>query len=340
MLLRRGSSLFHRIALGCLLTSSTFIAAAEPVVIAHRGASGYLPEHTIPAKVMAHALGADFLEQDCVLTKDDIPIVLHDIHLDRVTDVAERFPTRKREDGRYYAIDFTWNEIRTLSVTERLNEKGEAVFPKRFPVRTGVFHIPSLDEELTVIAGLNRSTGRTAGVYPEIKQPAFHRKEGRDISRIVLDVLTKHGYRTKSDPCYVQCFDRAETRRIREELGCQLCLTQLLEGDQWKAATANVEVLRKELADIAEYANGIGPSLPHVLTRDAAGKTTVSPLFALAKEHNLTIHSFTLRFDDVPKEADNWEDLHRVLVQAGIDGAFCDFPDKSKLLFRQFAREE
>src|SRR5215207_7930387 len=80
---------------------------ATPLVIAHRGASGYLPEHTIAAKAYAHALGADYLEQDLVLSKDNVPIVLHDIYVDTVTDVAKRFPDRKRADSRYYALDFT-----------------------------------------------------------------------------------------------------------------------------------------------------------------------------------------------------------------------------------------
>src|ERR1700742_3652085 len=85
----------------------------RPVVIAHRGASAYLPEHTLPAKALAFGMGADYLEQDVVLTKDHVPIVLHDIQLDEVTDVAAKFPGRARDDGRYYAIDFSLDEIRT-----------------------------------------------------------------------------------------------------------------------------------------------------------------------------------------------------------------------------------
>ena len=96
---------------------------SRPIVIAHRGASGYLPEHTLAAKAVAHAQGADFIEQDVVLTRDDQPIVLHDVHLDTVTDVAQVFPGRKRGDGRYYAIDFTLEEIQRLRVTERVDHQ-------------------------------------------------------------------------------------------------------------------------------------------------------------------------------------------------------------------------
>lgn len=99
---------------GMILSSSALCfsaTAADKMVIAHCGASGYLPEHTLPAKAMAYAQGADYLEQDLVMTKDDRLVVLHDHYLDRVTDVAQRFPQRARKDGRFYAIDFTWTRL-------------------------------------------------------------------------------------------------------------------------------------------------------------------------------------------------------------------------------------
>ena len=101
---------------------------AQKIVIAHQGASGYLPEHTLEAKAMAYAQGAHYIEQDLVMTRDDELIVLHDITLDRTTDVDEKFPDRARSDGRYYAIDFTLEEIRTLSATEGFRiENGEKI---------------------------------------------------------------------------------------------------------------------------------------------------------------------------------------------------------------------
>src|ERR1043165_1359827 len=96
---------------------------ASPIVIAHRGASGYLPEHTLAAKALAYGLGADYLEQDIVLSKDDVPVVLHDIYLDTVTDWSRRFPERKRSDGRFYALDLSLAELKQLRVTERFNAK-------------------------------------------------------------------------------------------------------------------------------------------------------------------------------------------------------------------------
>ena len=133
--------------LGLLLLVAGVGVAAEsrPLVIAHRGASGYLPEHTLVANAYAHALGADFLEQDLVLTKDDVPVVLHDIYLDTVTDVAMRCPERKRADGRVYALDLTLVELKQLRVTERFNAKtGAPVFAGRFPAGLAEFRVSTL----------------------------------------------------------------------------------------------------------------------------------------------------------------------------------------------------
>ncbi|MEE8539261.1 MAG: glycerophosphodiester phosphodiesterase, partial [Woeseiaceae bacterium] len=173
----------------------------RPLIIAHRGASGYLPEHTLEAKALAYGMGADYLEQDVVVSRDDQLIVLHDIHLDRVTDVAERFPDRHRADGRFYVRDFDLDEIQSLRVWERLNSKGDAVeFPNRYPARSGNFRIASFEEELEFIAGLNRSSGRSVGIYPEIKRPAWHQADGVDMSPKLLEILDRFGYRESSDP--------------------------------------------------------------------------------------------------------------------------------------------
>ncbi|GAL25385.1 glycerophosphoryl diester phosphodiesterase [Vibrio variabilis] len=128
-------------------------AMAKPLVIAHRGASGYLPEHTLEAKALAYAMKPDYIEQDVVMTKDDRLVVLHDHYLDRVTDVASRFPDRAREDGRFYAIDFTLAEIKTLRVTEgfKLDEQGNKVagYPERFPMWKSDFTVQRWKKRLS-----------------------------------------------------------------------------------------------------------------------------------------------------------------------------------------------
>ena len=137
------------------LSLPTARKSGKQLVIAHRGASGYLPEHTHEAKVASFIMGADYLEQDVVLTKDFVPIVSHDIHLDEVTNVAQVFPERKRADGRYYAIDFTFDEIKQLEVSERFHfdNNQNAYFPLRFPLWKSHFSISSLQEEIELIQG-------------------------------------------------------------------------------------------------------------------------------------------------------------------------------------------
>ena len=313
------------------VVSVGFAADNRPLVIAHRGASGYLPEHTLAAKAYAHALGADFLEQDIVLTKDDVPVVLHDIYLDTVTDVAKRFPARKRADGRYYALDLTLAELKELRVTERFNVKtGVPVFAKRFPAEQSEFHISTLEEELQFIQGLNRSTGRTVGIYPEIKQPKWHREQGRDISRIVLPILARYGYATKADACFLQCFELEEVRRIRGELGWQGRIVMLIvagaKGED--GMDHNALCTPAGLAEIAKVADGIGPAIGRIVTWPSATERKVSDLVKLAHTAKLVVHPYTIRIDELPKNCPSVDDLHAALFRdAGIDGVFSDFTD-------------
>ncbi len=145
--------------------------AKPPIVIAHRGASGYLPEHTLAAVTAAHLMRADFIEQDVVLSKDNVAVVLHDIHLESTTDVSDKYPHRKRTDGHFYAIDFTLAELKSLDVTERREASGDAVFSARFPVAMTGLKIPTLEEEIVFIRGLNETREHTAGWYIELKNP-------------------------------------------------------------------------------------------------------------------------------------------------------------------------
>lgn len=298
-------------------------------IIAHRGASGYLPEHTLAAKALAYGLGADYLEQDVVLTQDDQPIVLHDVHLDTVTDVAQQFAGRHREDGRFYAIDFSLAEIQTLRVHERTDRgTGKAVFPSRFPVGKSVFRIPTLREELELIQGLNTSFRRQIGIYPEIKAPSWHRAQGKDISQVVLATLRDYGYDEAQDRAFVQCFDPVETRRIREELGSRLRLIQLIAGDTPQEADVFGPMRTPTgLRKVAEYAQGIGPALEHVLTGNQ-GNVTATRLVADAHENGLVVHPYTVRNDALPTLARNHDELLELLVErARVDGLFTDFPD-------------
>jgi len=291
----------------------------DKIIIAHRGASGYLPEHTLESKALAYGMGADFIEQDLVLTQDDIPVVVHDIHLDEVTNVSEVFPDRSREDGRYYVIDFTYAELRQLSAHERIDrDTGKRVYPDRFPLGFSSFSLHSLREEIELIQGLNKSTGKEVGIYPEIKNPGFHRKEGKDISSIVLEILKEYGYVNKEDACILQCFDSWELRRIRVELGSRLFLTQLLED-------------RAELDGIqayAAYANAIGPWYGMLIKgMNLKGELTFNDAVETAHRLGLKVHPYTYRKDD-HKGFSSFDELLRVsFEELDVDGVFTDFPD-------------
>lgn len=299
--------------LAVLSLASSLAAADKPLVIAHRGASGYLPEHTLPAKALAHAMGADFLEQDIVLSKDDVPLIMHDIYLDTISDVSTRFPDRKRANGRYYALDFTLAEIKQLQACERFSEKtGKQVYPKRFPKGASSFSIPTMEEELQFIQGLNQSTGRVAGIYPEIKQPKWHRSEGHDISAIVLPILKRYGYATKADLCFLQCFEFEELQRIRTELGWQGRIIQLT------GAFKKGESIEARLKEFATVADGIGPPISE----------NIVALTTQAHALKLQVHPYTLRVDDLPQWAPSVDALLDTLFnKAKVDGLFSDFPD-------------
>lgn len=301
-------------------------------IIAHRGASGYLPEHTLPAKAMAYAMNADFLEQDVVASRDNELVVLHDIHLDRVTDVANRFPDRARTDGRYYVRDFDLSELRTLNVTERVDDAGQAVFPGRFPAHSGRFSIHTLAEELTMVSGLNRATGKTTGVYPEIKRPKWHHEEGIDLASAVLELLATHGYENAADPIFLQCFDAAELVRIRTRLGCRLRLVQLIGENSWAETETDYDFLQSEqgLAELAKTVDAVGPWVNQLYSVDpVSSKPAATGLTETAHEAGLLVHPFTFRADDLPPGFGCFEDMvHFFTGDLGIDGLFTDFPDR------------
>ena len=301
-------------------------------IIAHRGASAYLPEHTLQAKAMAYAMHANYLEQDVVATRDDELVVLHDIHVDRVTDVTERYPDRVRADGRYYVRDFDLDELRSLNVTERLDSNGQAVFPGRFPARTGRFRIHTFAEEMTLVAGLNQATGKTTGVYPEIKRPHWHRQEGFDISAAVLQVLAEHGYENSDDPIFLQCFDAGELLRVRNEFDCRMRLVQLIGENSWAETETDYDYLKSEsgLAELAKTVDAIGPWVNQLYTVDpVAGKPASTGLTESAHESGLLVHPFTFRADDLPPGFHCFEDMvHFFTGDLGVDGLFTDFPDR------------
>ena len=316
------------------------MTAKDILVIAHRGASGYLPEHTLEAKALAYGMGADYLEQDVVATRDDELVVIHDIFLDRVSNVAEKFPDRKRDDGRFYARDFDLAEIRTLRAWERRGDDGiTAVFPKRFPTGQGAFRIPTLREEIKLVQGLNKSTGRSVGIYVEIKRPAWHKDEGVDISPILLQLLDDVGYRTREDKIVVQCFDPDEVRRIRHELDCELKMTQLMDNPEWGDYFPEHDFLRtpEGLEQLKKTVDGIGPWLGYVVgIAEVDGRLVSTGLVSNAHAAGLTVHPWTFRADQLAPGFDSLEEMIRWFVdELAIDGVFTDFPDLARIALQE-----
>ncbi|MDH3429076.1 MAG: glycerophosphodiester phosphodiesterase [Gammaproteobacteria bacterium] len=304
----------------------------RPLVIAHRGASGYLPEHTLAAKGLAHEMGADYLEQDVVASRDDELIVLHDIYLDRVSDVAERFPDRARGDGRYYVRDFDLVELASLSIWERMNADGSPVYPERYPARSGDFRLNTLREELAFIRRLNEETGRQAGIYPEIKRPAWHRQQGVDIAPRLLEILADFGYQHAQDPVFLQCFDDVEVRRLRQELDCPFKLVQLIGNNSWGEADTDYDALRSAqgIRRLAETADAIGPHLSHLYeVRESDGELVPTGLAEQAHEAGLAVHPYTFRADELPPGFSSFAELVRYFaIEIGVDAMFTDFPDQ------------
>ncbi|MGJ8679248.1 glycerophosphodiester phosphodiesterase [Paraglaciecola sp.] len=295
------------------------------LVIAHRGASGYLPEHTLESATLAYAQGADFIEQDLVVSKDNVLIVLHDIHLETVTNVEQKFPTRNREDGRYYSIDFTLEELKTLTVHERQTESGQLVFPNRYQGQ-GNFKIATFEEQIELIQQLNRQFDKNVGYYPEIKAPAWHQEQGVDISKLVLAVLRKHNLDHAKVNLYLQCFDFNETKRLRTELGAKVKIVQLIGENDWLESPTDYNSLKtiKGLTQIAKVAQGIGPWIPQIVDLE-----TFQPTGMVANAHKLglTVHPYTFRKDALPEKTTSKQALDLLFKQLKVDGVFSDFPD-------------
>jgi len=306
------------------------------IKIAHRGASGYLPEHTLQAAAYAHALGADYIEQDVVLSKDSVPVVLHDIYLNSVTNVQDKYSDRKREDGNWYVSDFTLSELKELSVNERLHSNGmEAVYPDRFPINKGNFHISTLSEHIELIQGLNVSTKRNVGIYPEIKRPKWHRNEGMDISKITIDVLNQYGYSNNEVKIFLQCFDSKELKRIKNDLNSSLPLIQLIGSNSWGESEDDYSYMITEngIKEVSKYAVGIGPYLQ--LTYNVSLKSRKfkpTPMVDYARRNNLLIHPYTIRKDSIPLDFDDYEKMIQWFINTlKADGLFTDFVDHTEI---------
>ena len=320
-------------------------ADRRPIVIAHRGASGHLPEHTLAAYSLAIDMGADFVEPDLVITADSVLIARHENEISGTTDVAMKFPERKTTrtiDGErltgWFAEDFTLRELRTLRAVERL--------PFRSHAHDGEEMIPTFEEILDLVAHRSRETGRRIGLYPETKHPTYFRSIGKPLEEPLLAALARRGMVTKDAPVFIQSFEVANLRALRSRTAVRL--VQLIGATGAPAdagvyagvpATFAAMLTSAGLAAIATYADGIGveKGLVQPIRPDGALGTPTS-LVSDGHRAGLVVHVWTLRSDPaflpsgyggVP--AAEW----RRFMSLGVDGIFGDFPDVGASTIKQ-----
>ncbi|EDM8197536.1 glycerophosphodiester phosphodiesterase, partial [Salmonella enterica subsp. enterica serovar Kentucky] len=226
-------------------------------------------------------------------------------------------------------------------------------YPGRFPMGKSDFRIHTFEEEIEFVQGLNHSTGKNIGIYPEIKAPWFHHQEGKDIAAKTLEVLKKYGYTGKQDNVYLQCFDVAELKRIKNELepkmGMDLNLVQLIAYTDWNETQQkqpdgrwvnyNYDWMFKPgaMKQVAEYADGIGPDY-HMLVAEGStkGNIKLTGMVQDAHQNKMVVHPYTVRADQLPDYATDVNQLYDILYnKAGVDGLFTDFPDKAVMFLQK-----
>lgn len=321
----------------------------DPIVIAHRGASGYRPEHTLEAYRLAIEQGADYIEPDLVATRDAVLVARHENEISSTTDVADHPEfadrrTTKSIDGQevegWFTEDFTLAELKTLRARERLPGLRTTEFD-------GQFEIPTLEEVLDLLDDVNgqSANGRTIGVYPETKHPSYFAGIGLPLEEPLVEALHRRGWTMPEDPVFIQSFEVANLKRLHRTT--RLPLVQLVaargqppdlarDGDPRIYADL---ITPAGLAEIATYARGIGPDKRLVLPPDDRGRLgPPTPLVADAHRAGLLVHVYTLRAEnahlpaslrssDAPGEHGDMAAEALSLLEAGVDGYFTDNPD-------------
>ena len=294
------------------------IPAAAPLVIAHRGASGHRPEHTLEGYTLAVQMGADFIEPDLVSTKDGVLVARHENEIGATTDVASKFASRKTRkviDGDtisgWFTEDFTLAELRTLRANERLSFRSHAY--------DGQFLIPTFDEVLALADSLGRTRGHAVGVYPETKHPTYFRGIGLAIEEPMLRSLRARGLDRADAPVFIQSFESGNLRTLSKQT--RIRLIQLVSTAPQVTAAA--------LRDMATYAYGVGANTRQIVGGDSSAVPTT--LIADAHAAGLRVHVWTLRPEPVflakRYGGDPIAEVHEML-RLGVDGMFGDYPDQ------------
>lgn len=326
---------FSALCLGC--GSTNFLGqkmkntSEKPIVIAHRGASGHLPEHTLEAYRLAIEMGADFIEPDLVMTKDGILVARHENEISGTTDVAKKFPKRKTKkiiEGQavtgWFVEDFTLNEMKTLRAFERL--------PSRSQKHNGKYKIPTFQEILELTRTEGQKRGRAVGIYPETKHPSYFQSIGLPLEKPLVQALSEAGLNTKTALVFVQSFEISNLKELNQVLVVPLIqlldspdkipYDQVLKGSK---ATYAAMLTKNGLKEISTYASGIGPHKSMLITDGVS-----TGLLESAHAVGLKVHPYTFRSDkdilDTRYQGDPSQE-YREFFKLGVDGVFSDFPD-------------
>jgi glycerophosphoryl diester phosphodiesterase len=312
-----------------------FAQPKRPLVIAHRGASGERPEHTLMAYRLAIAEGADFIEPDLVATKDGHLVVRHENEIAGTTDVASRpeFAARKAEkviDGQkvagWFTEDFTVAELKTLRARERL-----PALRTESARHDGQEAIPTYQEVVDLARAESRRVGRTIGTYPEMKHPTYFAGIGLPLEPRLADALKKNDLDSKTAPVFVQCFE-VEPLKTFGKLGKARRVMLVGQGP----APVDVKSAAGVKA-IAAFADGLGPEWPLVIPTAGGALGAPTELVGWAHAAGLAVHPWTVRAENAflpkslqrgssPAEHGDVEAVFKAIYAAGVDGLFSDFP--------------
>ncbi|MEH1940737.1 MAG: glycerophosphodiester phosphodiesterase [Nostoc sp.] len=314
---------------------------ASPIIIAHRGASGYRPEHTLAAYELAIALGADYIEPDLVSTKDGILIARHENEISETTDVASHAEFAHRQttkiiDGEsktgWFTEDFTLAEVKTLRAKERIGQ-----LRSHNTAYDGLLEIPTLQEIIDLVKGKSAEINRAIGIYPETKHPTYFKSIGLALEPPLLTTLTANGYQGANAPVFIQSFEVSNLQDLSTKT--DLPLVQLLNdsGKPYDFIVSGDErtyadlVTASGLEEIAKYAQAVGIHKNLLVPRDSNGKLQ-SPTSLVIDAHaaGLLVHVWTFRNEDCFLPLDfqgNPQGEYELFFSLGVDGVFTDYPD-------------
>ena len=314
---------------------------AAPLVIGHRGASGYRPEHTLASYALAARMGADYIEPDLVSTKDGVLVARHENEIGGTTDVADKpeFADRRTTkviDGTSYTgwftEDFTLAELKTLRAKERIPQ-----LRQENTLYDGRYTIPTLQEVIFLTNRLSRELGRRIGIYPETKHPSYHRSIGLPLETPLVGTLRDNDLDRRRARVFVQSFEQGNLRELDRVL--KVPVVQLLPASGPQGAATPQPVL----GEIDDYADGVGPPKTYLVPRDASGRSLAPTTFvADAHARGLLVHPYTFRNEnaflpvELRRPADAMADPalygnafaeYAQFFALGVDGVFSDNPD-------------